>query len=204
VDYNGERLLIEVPFSDTETFVKQDITEVDVELLDGRTITRAQRGKIRATIAEIAAWNGDDADTLHELMKASFIARTGRDWFSLRDCTMTDANAYLDWLIEFVVINGIPTDNPVLRCADIGKYLYACLANKKCAVCGKKGVVHHIDTVGMGRNRLTIAHIGLRAECLCFDHHTEAHYGQADFDAKYHIYGIPVDENLCKIHNMGV
>ena len=54
----------------------------------------------------------------------------------------------------------------------------------------------------MGRNRKTIIHEGMLTMPLCWgvnSHHAEAHtMAQEDFDAKYHIHGIPATKEICK------
>lgn len=59
--------------------------------------------------------------------------------------------------------------------------------------------VHHVDKIGMGRDRERMVHIGLRAIALCRKHHEEAHRNEKALFAKYHIYGIRLDKYLCDI-----
>ena len=120
---------------------------------------------------------------------------------------MTTAHDFLGWLIDLCVTYDIPTSGPLTeRAEDVSRYLYACLAHRRCAVCGLAGGpadLHHVTRVGIGRSRKRIAHIGLLAESLCRTHHQEVdQIGQTAFDEKYHIYGIPLDERLCGIHGV--
>ena len=65
----------------------------------------------------------------------------------------------------------------------------------------KKAEIHHCEgsTVGMGRNRKTMVHLGLELMPLCREHHGECHnIGQKAFNEKYHLQGIPADEKICK------
>lgn len=56
------------------------------------------------------------------------------------------------------------------------------------------------EAVGMGRNRKDIIHLGMRVMPLRWDLHAEAHrIGQKSFDEKYKVFGIKLDEYLCKI-----
>lgn len=80
---------------------------------------------------------------------------------------------------------------------DIGRYLYSCLEHKRCAVCNKPGEIHHVDRIGMGRDREQIVHIGLSAVCLCREHHTQCHNDEKTFLDNNHIYGIKLDKFLC-------
>lgn len=59
--------------------------------------------------------------------------------------------------------------------------------------------VHHVDRVGMGRDREAIVHVGLNAIALCRRHHEEAHRREKALFADYHIYGIKLDRHLCKV-----
>ena len=63
----------------------------------------------------------------------------------------------------------------------------------KCAVCGKDGEIHHVDTIGMGRDRRTVDDSSYRKICLCRTHHTIAHQrGMQAFEQMYHVYGIVI------------
>ena len=126
--------------SDTVTVLWQDC----------RTISPEQRRKAWALIGEIAAATGyigqGDKSDLNTMLKAEFLrARIDKlqaeaiKAFSLSDVDMTTARLYIDWLVEFCVINDIPTKQPLVEYAeDIGAYIYACVLHKQCAVCGRR------------------------------------------------------------------
>ena len=67
------------------------------------------------------------------------------------------------------------------------------------AICNQPAEVHHVDRVGMGRDREAIVHVGLNAIALCRRHHEEAHRREKALFADYHIYGIKLDRHLCKV-----
>lgn len=70
-----------------------------------------------------------------------------------------------------------------------------CLVYKKCCISGKRAELHHVDKVGMGRNRNEITHIGMKALPLSRKYHIEVHtIGQKAFEAKYHVFGVKIDE----------
>lgn len=92
--------------------------------------------------------------------------------------------------------------SPIIQTDDIGKYLYLCLENRRCAICNQPAEVHHVDRVGMGRDREAIVHVGLNAIALCRRHHEEAHRREKALFADYHIYGIKLDRHLCKVLNL--
>lgn len=200
-DYDGKALTIIAPLQDDYYLIKQGITECEIRLDDGRSISADQRKKIYATMRDISIWSGHVPDEIKALMKYDFIAKTGCDYFSLANADMTTANEFLNFLIEFCIEQDIPTEDSLLdRSPDIARYLYSCLANKKCALCGKKAELHHVDAVGAGRDRKEIVHKGMRVLPLCRIHHTEIHtIGKDTFCENYHVFGIKLDDYLCRI-----
>ena len=107
-------------------------------------------------------------------------------------------------LIEIILEYGIPTKEPLYGlCDDLERYVYACLMNKKCAVCGRKTELHHVQAVGMGRNRHEIDHIGMLCLPLCREHHDEAHLiGNKAFEERYHLIPIQIDQKIAKKYNL--
>lgn len=190
-----------VPFDKTWLIDKRDITQCEVILTDGRRLSPEQRKKIYATFRDISNYTGHMPEEIKELMKCDFISKTGHEYFSLSDCDMTTANEFLEHLIEFCLENDIPTMDTLLsRSPDVARYIYMCLVHKKCCVTGKKAELHHVEHVGMGRDRKDIIHKGMRVLPLTRKLHTEAHsIGQKTFDEKYHVFGIKLDDDLCKI-----
>lgn len=199
-DYDGEYMTVVVPYCDDKKLIKQEITECEIILTDGRSISAGQRRKAYATINDIASYSGDVPEAVKEHLKWLFCMENGIEGFSLADCDMSVAREFISYVLEFAILWGVPlTESALLRTDDIGRYLYFCLEHRKCAICGKKADLHHVNHVGMGRDRTQIIHIGMEAEALCREHHEECHsIGQQSFNEKYHIYGIQLDEWLCK------
>lgn len=127
-----------------------------------------------------------------EWLKFLHEERTGERPFSLSDCSMDTAREFLNTILEYALKEGVPlSDAGVNRTDDIGRYLYYCLKHKKCAVCGLPGEIHHVDTIGMGRDRRQVDDSEYRKICLCRKHHTIAHQrGMQAFEGMYHVYGI--------------
>ncbi len=172
---------------------------MEIRLNDGRTISNEQRRKIFAVIAEIARWSGNDPEYIRGHMTWEFCARQDHDYFSLSDVDVTTARRFLDYLIEFCFNWNVPTRDTLLnQTDDIGRYLYMCLEHRKCAICNAPAQVHHVDRVGMGRDREEIVHEGLRAIALCANHHDLAHRDEKKLFDHYHIYGIELDKYLCR------
>lgn len=203
VGYDGEVLRVKPLVTIDRELLQKQVEEIEIRLTDGREISADQRRKVFALIRDIADWCGEEPEYIRKFTTFEYCISNGIDPFSLSDCDMSTAREYISYLIDFCFRHGVPTRDTLLnRTDDISKYLYSCLVHRKCAVCNKQADVHHIEAVGMGRNRTTINHSGMEAIALCREHHREAHTrGQAFFD-KYHIYGIKLDENLCKILNL--
>ncbi|HVI39436.1 MAG TPA: putative HNHc nuclease, partial [Anaerovoracaceae bacterium] len=101
--YDGKALTVVAPIEDDYLITKRDITECEIRLDDGRTISADQRKKIYATMRDISDYTGHLPDEIKALMKYDFIAKTGCNYFSLSDADMTTANDFLNFLIEFCI-----------------------------------------------------------------------------------------------------
>lgn len=190
--------------------------EVTVLWQDRRLISPEQRRKAWALIGEIAAASGylgqHDKEDLNATLKAEFL-RSRMDKlqaeairaFSLADVDMTTARLYIDWLVEFAVVNGIPTHQPLWELAeDIPAYVYACLMHRRCAVCGRKADLHHVTRVGMGGDREELCHIGMDCLPLCREHHMEAHqHGDGALLDRYHLEPVKIDEKIARLYRLG-
>ena len=164
---------------------------------DGRTISNEQRRKAYALIDSIAEWTGYQREEVKDIFKFRYYAETGEESLSLKDCSVTDARIFITILMDYCIEEGVQLNEPgVLLADDIGRYLYMCLMNRKCCVCGLQGSdIHHVDAIGAGRNRNKIDDSKMRKMCLCRRHHQIVHQlGQPRFDAMYHVYGIIADK----------
>ena len=211
VNYDERRgvLTICAPYSDYPTLAKREYKTVKVQLIDGRPLSSKQRRSCYAMITEIADYMGEEKAEAKDFLKQRFMAteleELGDAIFSLSDAPMSLVAAFQRFLARFIVRHDIPTRKPMLNYVDdIGDYIYSCLINKKCAICGRHADLHHVERVGMGRNREEIIHEGMECLPLCREHHTEAHtMPDAEFFEKYHIDGgIKLDRTLCRIYNL--
>ena len=109
---------------------------------------------------------------------------------------MDTAREFINTILEYALKEGVPlSEAGVYRTDDIGRYLYFSLKHKKCAICGIPGEIHHVDTIGMGRDRKQVDDSDYRKICLCRKHHTIAHArGMEALEKMYHVYGIKFDE----------
>ena len=172
---------------------------VEIGIPDGRMISPEQRKRIYAMLRDISTWMGElDQEVVKNYMKIEFMVNDmnaiARRLFSLADCDMTTARQFNDFLAHFIIANNIPTKEPLITyCDDIEKFIYACTMGKICAVCGKPAELHHVDTIGMGRDRAVVYQIGMGVLPLCRIHHTECHrIGRDSFLDKYHLQPVPL------------
>lgn len=193
----GTEMIVRIPGHNlADTFLTKRIRDGELRYNDGRSITNEQRKKAYATIRDMAEWTGYPPEDMKELMKYEFMIRTGEDYFSLSDCSVDLAREFISMLIDFALEHGIQlSDLAINRTDDIGRYLYYCIKHKRCAVCGRPGEIHHVDTIGMGNDRRQVDDREYRKICLCREHHTEVHkIGLNDFEKKHKVYGIVVKE----------
>lgn len=175
---------------------------------DARAISPDQRRKAYALMGEIAAWSGSSPEEVKAAMKVDFRQRAfgglQQGLISLADCTMTEARLFISMLIDFMLEMDVPSKVPLWDYNDdVSAYVYACLIHKKCAVCGRRAELHHVDRVGMGADRREICHEGMRALPLCRAHHQEAHqHGDARLMEKYHLEPLVIDGRIAKIYKL--
>ena len=182
--------------------------EVRVIWQDSRLRSPEQIRKAWALMGEIAAYQGQDKNDVYREQSTEFSVRNletlqGRI-FHLSGATVSEARAFISLLIEIIVEYGIPTREPLYGlCDDLERYTYACLMNRKCAVCGRKAELHHVDHVAMGYNRNEINHIGMMCLPLCREHHMEVHnIGQRAFDEKYHLAAIEINQEIARKYRL--
>lgn len=211
VGYDERRgeLLIRAPYTDFPTMVRREFKECLVQPIDSRPLSSKQRNMCYALLRAISGYTGQGMGPTKEWMKIKFMVedmeQTGDKIFSLSNASMSLVCAFQRFLIRFILDFDISCSFPLLEYVDdIPDYLYACLMNKKCCVCGKPTDLHHIDRVGMGRDRTDIIHEGLEVLPLCREHHGEAHsMSDRDFFDKYHLPGgIVMDKTLCHMYGL--
>ena len=197
----GADLLLEVGSPAVRLLVEQCQKHVRVIVDDGRTISTEQRMAIYATMRDISEHTGFLTDEVKDVMKWRFLAKTGCEPFSLSDVDKTTAHEFLQFLIEFCVEWGVPVHESLLkRAPDIERYVYCCLRHKKCCICGRKADLHHVDAVGMGRDRREIIHEGMMVLPLAREYHQEFHrMGRDSFLKKYHLAPVRMTHELCEV-----
>jgi len=209
-DDKTQELIIRAHYTDYPALIRREYKTVDITLNDSRPLSSKQRRSCYAMLKEIGDWAGYDAEEIKDVMKLQYwtetLYQTADHLFSLADAPMSIVAGFQRFLVKFILKHDVPCSRSLLSYVDdIADYIYQCLVNKKCVICGKKCDLHHVDRIGMGRNRNDVIHTGLEVIPLCREHHTEAHTkSNEDFFKLYHLgdHGITVDETICKIYKL--
>lgn len=204
-DRTGD-VLIRARYEDWYTMCKREYKSCLVQMVDSRPLSAKQRKTCYALIREISNYTGMGTDPTKEYMKLKFLAedlsQTAEQIFSLSNAPMSLVCAFQRFLVRFILDWDIQCSFPLLNFVDdVQDYIYACLIAKKCCITGQPAQLHHVDRVGMGRDRTDILHEGIEALPLSPEMHQEAHtMSDAEFFDKYHLPGgIVLDKTLCRI-----
>lgn len=211
VGYDEKRaeLLIRAPYTDFPTMIRREFKECLVQPIDSRPLSNKQRNMCYSLLRAISDYTGQGLGPTKEWMKIKFLVedmeQTGEKIFSLSNAPVSLVCAFQRYLIHFILDFDIPCTFPLLEYVDdVPDYVYHCLVTKKCCICGAPTDLHHIDRVGMGRDRTDIIHEGLEVLPLCREHHKEAHgMSDQDFFIRYHLPGgIVMDKTLCRLYGL--
>lgn len=213
VDMDAYGFTVRIPYQNIHAAVHRQYEDVTCELHDGRRRSLDQNKKAWALMGEIGEWMGVRSYAIHDEVYIPLREKFTLDlWeslqkrmFRLSKADMSGAKDFISFLVDFCLDNDVPTKVPLYEHADdIQHYVYSCLMHKKCAVCGKPCDLHHVDRVGMGRDRTSIDHHGLRCLPLCREHHQEAHqHGDAAMLDKYHLETVTIDDEIIKLYKLG-
>lgn len=208
-DERTQELLIRAHYDDWYTMTKRGYKECLVQPLDARPLSDRQRKMCYALLREISDYTGQDVHSAKEYLKLRFLAddfgETADRIFSLSNAPMSLVCAFQRYLVRFIVEYDIPCRVPLLEYVDdVHDYIYACLIAKKCCITGRPAELHHIDRVGMGRDREDIIHEGMEVLPLSREMHQEAHtMSDREFFEKYHLPGgVVMDKTLCRIYKV--
>ena len=211
VDYDPEtgEMTIKAIYTDWVTATRRQYENCLVQMIDSRPLSDKQRKACYAMLQEISEYTGMGMEEVKQWAKIKFLVEdlqeTADRVFSLSNASMSLVCAFQAFLIDLILSWDIPTRFPLIQMVDdIDRYIYSCLMNKKCCVCGKPADLHHVKALGMGADRREIIHEGIPVLPLCRIHHGELHkYGKYKFNDMYHIeHGIPADKNICRVYKL--
>lgn len=157
-------------------------------------ITEEQRKKIYALFKDVADFTGDSPEAMKYNLKYLFRQAYEYPDFSLSDCEKGMASEFITYIIAWCLAQSVSlSQKPLEIVDDVQAYLYVCIQYKKCCICGKEAQVHHVDAIGMGRNRRTHDDSQHKKIALCPTCHGEAHQiGWDTFAEKWHVEGVVV------------
>lgn len=201
---NGQYVVKELWLSHTNDMYLEcdpdNSIEVAVRIIDRRKITEKQRNFIFALCNEIAYHLGEDREWVRMLLQTYNSKLRSIEVESLSSCDMTYANGLIDTIINFCIDQEIPFANKLID--EYGykfdeTQTYSMCLKRVCVVCGGRADIHHVDSIGMGKNRLKTSHVGKKALPLCRQHHNECHTtGDTLFIERYHLTPITIDEKM--------
>lgn len=193
-DINVERL--------KTVFGTSDNVEGLITFKDKRSLSDRQRKLYRALLNNIYEWSGEPTDFLHEWFKEEYFLDKGEKISTANHSTnsKSDMNELLDIVIDFIFEWNVPFKKGYeLLPKNESWYLYQCCKHRKCAICGKKSDIHHVNAVGMGSNRKKVDNRWREFLSVCRKHHVEVEtIGNEAFFDKYKVKGIKLDEDLIK------
>lgn len=156
-------------------------------------ISRQQQKLAYSLFGDISNHTGYSKDEVKSMCKQQFCLETSLPYFSLAyGCIERSlATEFIQFIIRFMDENSIPLQHDPRPAVDEGWWIQRSIDTHTCAVCGRGEPqvsvhVHHIDVLGMGRDRNKVGDQG-RKVCLCAEHHQELHAsGEKSFAEKYH------------------
>lgn len=209
-DFNGKEIEFvlneEVTFEELSKLQNGKLPTAEIVFHDQRRRSPEQNGKAHALIGEIASWSGHNPQYVKDWLKYYFSVEYGIEGFSMADVDMTTCRHFISYLIEFCFKWGVPFKTRALELTDdVSYYLYSCIKHRVCALCNRpQAEVHHVDAIGMGRDRRVYDHTQSRLIALCHKHHMEAHNkGWLVFSEQYHVVGIKLSKEDVKEFKIG-
>lgn len=152
-------------------------------------IDQTLRNKVHALIAQYAKSQGYEPEDQKLRLKQDFIEKYKLPFFSFKDCLKQMACDFINWLLGELILIG-ELRSSLMKCAvDMHHAMAVSVQYEVCIICSKQGEVHHVEAIGMGRNRKTYDDSDHRKIGLCHDHHQEAEtIGRATFFKKHGIF----------------
>lgn len=194
---------VSVPYRNLEDLQHELGTEVDISFIDPNDVSHKQRKLIFALLNDIEDYTGDPVEYRRHILTQQYMGYYNMTSFSLSDCSMTEGRLFIEFILAFIFKFGIPIRKETSSLMKEEKgFIYLCILNRKCIICGERAELAHYQAVGSGRNRKKISHIGNRILPLCPTHHrTQHNMGINSFNKYYHLENswFLVDEHLNRL-----
>lgn len=188
IGFNKDKgeITIKVPKETISSLMNTDYRHCKLQLSNGKALSAKQRKFCYALLHDIANWSGMHMEETKHIMKEKFLEDyvDGLDIqdFSLKDAPMTLVRDFQDFLIDFVLSFGISTKMDLKEEVSMKRYVYRCVQNRKCCVCGQDGSVY-VNSDGF-------------MVPVCGAHRIELLTEGSAFYQKYHIEPIFYDEEM--------
>lgn len=154
---SGNKLVVDIGDLDNwELDELNKLPSIQMIVDDDRTITIDQRKKAWAMMNDISDYTGYTPLETEQMMKIRFMClQDNPREFSLSNCNRELAKDFIEFLINFCLMEKIPFTTKVFDEIQQSYQLRVqLLRNRICYVCGKPNAdVDHVDTIGAGRNR---------------------------------------------------
>lgn len=164
-----------------------DETEIKKESI---MITHEMRAKIFAICADYAKFNGYEKEYARQELTELFCEENQIQKFSLSNVEKDIAKQFISWLIEKSIEFGFISNSIINYSSDFSTAIRISVEKKICIICSNPisiNDIHHIDAIGMGRNRNNYDDSCHRKIGLCRKHHIEIEQiGLVAFCKKYH------------------
>lgn len=145
--------------------------------------------KILDTDASNETKRDEILEELRQGLQALAIQLDGTFSLALYLLSQEEATRFTNFLFDFFIDNNIEMRKELVELYKADReqrYIYTLTKHRKCIICGKDADIHHIDAIGMGRDRRKVDDSYYRKIALCREHHTEIHKIGVDlFKRKY-------------------
>lgn len=204
---DGNKLVVDIGnLADWELTELNKLPSVQMTIDDDRTITIDQRKKACAMMNDISDYTGYTPLETEQMMKIRFMClQDNPREFSLSNCNRELAKDFIEFLINFCLMEKIPFTTKVFDEIQQSYQLRVqLLRNRICYVCGKPNAdVDHVDTIGAGRNRRSTNQVGMHAWTLCRACHQRRHkMGVKSFAQAYQIKPVKLTAELIDYLNL--
>lgn len=200
----GNRFLLEVDENvnpeHLETIRRGQEGFAEIQFIDNDPRSAKQNALSHSLIKDIAESENIPRYEAKEKMRHIY-QNTYDCEFSHAEATKSEMNQWIDFLIEYVVAEGVQLPRRYNYLLEHDSFFYFCCKYRKCAVTGQSGAqIHHVTAVG-NRHRNKVDHRKFPFVALSWKYHNIAHnLGQEEFIQKYQIKPVYLDqEALIKI-----
>ena len=207
----GNKIVLTVAVEKVLPGLKEEMEEIlnnyPIEVIPVKKMSAAQNGLIHVLFKQYGEEKGYTMVEMKEIMKSEFARAYDIFNFETSKCDMQTANEFIAFMIEHALSHDINlyvynkhdrTFKNILEIDEVtNRYVIACLKSKKCVICNSDADLEHWDNVNQIGGYKYDDGLKGRFISLCRKHHNEKHNtSREEFEKKYHIKGIFLNEKL--------